>query len=70
MLLYQFTTTYVVEGVSPEDVQPEIKDTRQQIHTTSETYTAGTNNSSFFNSMSTLLRLFKYVCPVIYVLHI
>ena len=63
-LLYRIITTCVVEGVWPEDVQPEINDNRQQIHTT------GTNNLSLFKSMSMLLISFKYVCPLFCVIHV
>ena len=75
-LLYWITTTYIIEDVWPEDVQPENNDTRQQIHTTGQIHktcqihTTATTNSSFFNAMSMLLRLFKYVCPLICISHI
>ena len=69
-LLYRINTTYVVEGIWPQDVQHEINDTPQQIHKTSKIHTTGTTNSSFVNSMSMLPRLFKYVCPLICLVNI
>ena len=47
-----------------EALQREINDPRHPIHTTGQIHTTCTTNSSFFNSMSMLRRLFKYVSPL------